>query len=61
MLKFNVSKYRSMIYHKSKRLMNEDSVITQYEVVNGYKYLGHWLTHNICDNKDVQKRLDTFY
>ena len=62
-LSINASKTKCIIFHRKAKSAGSDTIsfIRQFEIVNCQKYLGYWVTHNFCDKKDVEIRLNTFY
>ena len=62
-LKINVQKTCFMIFNdKFNRAYNSEILIEDQRVtrVNSYKYLGYFLTENMCDADDIERSMRSF-
>ncbi|XP_026322730.1 uncharacterized protein LOC113232274 [Hyposmocoma kahamanoa] len=57
-LKYNVSKSELMVFKAGTKTYNVPPLTLSgapLKTVTKFKYLGHWVTENLCDNEDIEQ------
>ena len=60
----NKNKSKCMVFRRGRQTCNERHITLgsdSLEMVNNYKYLGHFIESNLTDATDIQVRLNSFY
>lgn len=62
-LSMNKDKSKCMVFNMHKQVENETLQLNNnnLQVIDNYKYLGHYINYDLSDTKDVHFRLNTFY
>ena len=62
-MKLNSNKSKVIIFQRKRHDFNIDTVLLgnkEFEVVSFFNYLGHIISYDLDDERDVKNKLDTF-
>ena len=61
-LSMNKEKSKCMMFNMRKQIENETLQLNNdnLQIVDNFKYLGHYINYELSDTKDIQFRLNTF-